>query len=984
MKLWARQLALGLLLTAAIPPAAVRAADSAEQILLDKADYWRLKNQPDLARDALDKLLSVNPIQPDALYAYGVLELQQGNIVDARGYLTRLRQAAPTDPRAASLEASIAAGRIAAGAPGQSGADNNPVKKSGQSRPAPVAAAAHDDMAAAGRKYQQAVAADPKNPWVRLDYARFLASRGAAAQGFATMDPAASGNTPTALYVAAVFDDEQHRPADALVKLDRVPAAGRTPDMAKLRADIVVPATVQRAKMLAASGRGGDAKALLVALYRDPTVKPADRDGIPEVLAALGDSDAAAQLSRPAAARSAPGAIAQLAPLVKASPNDPGLQLALGRAYGDAGQYPQAMQSFAAAYRLDPKNTDALAALIDATIQGRDANAARRYLGAALAAYPNNARFHDLEAQLARAEGDNRGALNTRRPEASGAGSSGAGSSAVPPQAAGDLSAGAGSSEPPPLATSADSADVAPAPKTAPVQIASLPSSAVSDGDLSPAATPTSGGKPTQIAQLELDVPGPVPIAAYQGYQPPANPENGPQPQDSLQLDIERSINEIESENNPTLEGAFVYRGRFGTAGLSQLNEIAAPFDGTFSPWLTGKMTVSMSPVWLDAGAVGSSSLPLFGANQILAANGLAMVTPSEQSAFGALGSVAYEYGQFSGKIGESAWGFPVTNLIGDVAYNPKFLGGQLSAKIEGFREPVTDSLLSYAGTHANLTAANAVSGNAFGNNSTWGGVTKTGIRGSLFYDDNNIGAFGIVSGATLQGNNVEQNSTVSAVVGTYFRPWRTDTQAVRVGVNLSYFGYDKDLSYYTYGQGGYFSPSTYIALTFPVEYQGRVDKWSWLAAVGLGIQHFNADSSPFYPNNPAAQTALEIAEGSTSDSSVRYPGQHSTGLAADVRGQVEYAVSKDLSVGAAAQYDNGNDYNEGIVKVYFRKTFADPPPVAPILPGTPSGGPADNTPPPPPAGAPPGVSPGAPTPITPAASPPPAVPSGSPPQPAG
>lgn len=649
MKVWARQLALGLLLTAAIPPAAVHAADSAEQILLDKANYWRLKARPDLARDALQKLLSVNPIQPDALYAYGVLELQQGNAAEARGYLTRLRQAAPRDPRVASLDGSIAA-------------------------------------------------------------------------------------------------DSQ-----------------------------------------------------------------------------------------------APGS----------------------------------------------------------------------------------------------------------------------GSTTPPPQAAGDLSAGAGSPEPPPLdltATSADGPDMAPArtaKPAAPVQLASLPSNAVSDGDLGPDAAPDKSEKRVQLAQIELQVPGPVPIAAYQA--PPANPNNanGPvPPQDSLQLDIERSITQIEAESSPVLEGGFVYRGRFGTAGLSQMNELASPVDGTFSPWMTGKMTLSVSPVWLDSGSVGASSLPLFGANQLISVAGATPVTPREQSAFGALASLAYAYGPYSAKIGESAWGFPVTNLTGDVAYNPKFLGGQLSVKLEGFREPVTDSLLSYAGTRANLTAVNALTGNAFGNNSVWGGVTKTGIQGSIFYDDNDIGAFGIVSGGFLQGTNVAQNSTINAIIGGYFRPWRTDTQAIRVGVNLNYFGYDKNLSFYSFGQGGYFSPQNYVALTFPVEYQGRVDRWSWLAAVGLGIQHFNADSTPFFPNNPAAQAVLETVEGSTSDSNVRYPGTHSTGLAADLRGQVEYAVSKDLAVGASAQYDNGNSYNEGIFKLYFRKTFAEAAPLAPILPGSPSGGPADNPP-----GTPPGTA---------------------------
>ncbi|HEX3881726.1 MAG TPA: cellulose synthase subunit BcsC-related outer membrane protein [Stellaceae bacterium] len=985
MKLWARQLALGLLLTAAIPPAAVRAADSAEQILLDKANYWRLKDRPDLARDSLDKLLQLSPGQPDALYAYTVLELQQGNVADARNYLSRLQQSAPKDGRVATLRTAVAAGRVdtadlgaadkapsidyqayaalqqgnLGGAEAQFAAalklhadDGDALAGLGmvrlrqgrfadsrdligraikavparqrewaaaydsasfwasvqdakaavaagnyqraksiltpllaQTRPddwgaelllgeveaklgnrqgaeqafrralagkpqnsealiglaavlteegktseaAAVAsrlgvadrakiggasaspaealcsaakdAAVKGDAATARVKFQQAIAADPTTPWARLDYARFLAGQGAAAQGFATMDPAASGNTPLAVYAAAIFDDEQHRPADALTKLDRIPAAARTPDMVKLRGDILVAGTTERAKMLAAVGKGGEARDLLAT-------------------------------------------------------------------------------------------------------------------------------------------------LDTQRLVTSGKGSSmpGSGNTVAPPGAAGDLSEAAGSSEPPPLentARSAGSADLgspAKAPATARIQLASLPSDAVSTGDLGSDAAPvvSASTQRQQVAQLELNVPGPVPIAAYQQPAAPADNADAVQPQDSLQLDIERSMAQIESENSPMVEGAFVYRGRIGTAGISQLNEIAAPVDGTFSPWMTGKMTVSVSPLWLDAGQLGSSSLAQFGANQYLSIVGSSMVTPAEQSAFGVLGSLGYAYGPFSAKIGESAWGFPVTNWIGDVAYQPRFLGDQLSVKLEGLREPVTDSLLSYAGTRASLASVNALTGNAFGGNRTWGGVTKTGARAGVYFDDTNVGAFAQAGGAYLAGTNVAQNSEIESIVGAYFRPWKTDTDAVRVGVNLNYFHFDKNLGFYSFGQGGYFSPANYVALTFPVEYQGRWDRWSYLAAVALGVQHFNSDSSPYFPNNPGAQAALVAAEGSSSDSNVVYSGAHSTGLATDLRAQVEYALDKDLAIGASAQYDNGNSYNEGIVKLYIRKTFSDPPPVAPILPGDP------------------------------------------------
>ena len=88
--------------------------------------------------------------------------------------------------------------------------------------------------------------------------------------------------------------------------------------------------------------------------------------------------------------------------------------------------------------------------------------------------------------------------------------------------------------------------------------------------------------------------------------------------------------------------------------------------------------------------------------------------------------------------------------------------GNQLNVRLEGFREPVTDSLLSYAGTHASLAGPNAITGNAFGNNSTWGGKGHQDRRApsrSSTTTFTNVGAFGIVSGEFLQGTNVAQNS---------------------------------------------------------------------------------------------------------------------------------------------------------------------------------------------------------------------------------
>ena len=383
-------------------------------------------------------------------------------------------------------------------------------------------------------------------------------------------------------------------------------------------------------------------------------------------------------------------------------------------------------------------------------------------------------------------------------------------------------------------------------------QVAALPQATISDGDPSIPAGTRGGARrgigrsrlyrrTVQVAQVELQPP-PV----INGYQRPT--VSAYSPDDTLAMQIDRNLEFLEGQSNPTLIAGLGFRGHSGDDGFDRLNEFGGSIEGSFSPWYTGTARLAVMPVWLDAGTVSSSRLSQFGANPILSAAGLGLVGSGDQTASGVgiLGS--YSYSDFSGQFGTSPIGFPVVNLIGNVAYTPKFLDNTLSVRIEGLREPVTNSVLSYAGTHASLGAANGLTGGAFGSNSTWGGVVKTGGRVTVFYDDQMYGAYGGAGLASLTGQSVTQNDQIDALLGTYFRPWKTDDWAIRVGVSAYYTGYNRNLAGFTFGQGGYFSPQNYIAVTFPVEYTGHADKWSWLAAAAVGVQHFNTDFEPDLP----------------------------------------------------------------------------------------------------------------------------------------
>jgi hypothetical protein len=467
--------------------------------------------------------------------------------------------------------------------------------------------------------------------------------------------------------------------------------------------------------------------------------------------------------------------------------------------------------------------------------------------------------------------------------------------------------------------TGDDVAPAEPAPaQPAPLarQVASLPGTTVADTapDIS---DPASGGssptkKPVQVAQVEMLPPPPV-----NGYGVPSVAVSSAD--DTLELDINNTLLQIQAETNPVLQGGIGFRTHPGNSGTTRLLEVGGPADFSFSPWLTGRARLSVIPVYLQAGSPNQVTLNRFGANPILLANGLPLDEAGRQRAFGTGIVGAYSFEDWSAQLGTTPLGFRVEHLIGDAAYSPHFFNNTLSMRFEALRAPVIDSVLSYAGTHAALATPNAVTGGAFGTNATWGGVVKTGGQVGMFYDDTEIGAYGSGGWAALTGTNVEHNTMVNALAGAYMRPFHTDDMALRVGIALFYMGYDKNLSGFGFGQGGYFSPQNYEALTFPIEFTGRSGNWTYMAAIAAGFQQIDASRSPVFPTSPGAQARLVSLVGTPGAFNFQ---TSSLGTAYSLKGQVEYAIDNSLSVGLFGSLDNGKKYTEGVAKFYVRKTF--------------------------------------------------------------
>ena len=90
--------------------------EGAVSTLLDQANYWRLQNRPELVLRTLERVLIVDPRNVDALTGAAQAQAQLGNRQAAEGFLSRLRQVAPSDPRLSDTDITVRAQTVDQGA----------------------------------------------------------------------------------------------------------------------------------------------------------------------------------------------------------------------------------------------------------------------------------------------------------------------------------------------------------------------------------------------------------------------------------------------------------------------------------------------------------------------------------------------------------------------------------------------------------------------------------------------------------------------------------------------------------------------------------------------------------------------------------------------------------------------------------------------------------------------------------------------------
>ena len=259
--------------------------------------------------------------------------------------------------------------------------------------------------------------------------------------------------------------------------------------------------------------------------------------------------------------------------------------------------------------------------------------------------------------------------------------------------------------------------------------------------------------------------------------------------------------------------------------------------------------------------------------------------------------SLAWTDGTYAFDIGTTPVGFHYVDPVGAAAVN--FSLGPFSVTTEIYRRAKDASLLAYGGQRDPATGL------------WWGGVRRTGASFSASVDQG--GTFGFwskVSWEAVTGRNVARNSDWQVMMSPYVRLVNRPNHELSASLFTMLWGFEKDLSGYTFGQGGYYSPQTYVGFTASVTDTGRTENWAWKASVAANRSYAKTEGRPryFLTNRIPAWQRNEMSD---TDS------EWSNGWSA--AGALERRLGSHVSLGVAAGMSKAPDYDYQWGLLYLR-----------------------------------------------------------------
>ncbi len=788
---------------------------------------------------------------------------------------------------------------------------------------------------------QQGLQRFPNDGWLRLDLARIYQQQGNTSLAAGVMQPVFRANASSnEIYAGALFASESGAWQQAQTLLSRLPARNQNAEVRELSRRVNFNLQMAVAQQYLAQGANAAAANTLRALATNPPSNPADAGNLAKGLAEAGDLTTAVSVVRSNMQRGVQGNAgdyaAQVAVLNQAGLsneaqrflNDPELQsrstptqlagIQNGYLINEAdrlrsqGQYAAAWDKLIGALQHDPQNTDlmfAMARLYQSGKMNKEAGVVYDYLitrdtpsqdarvGAIDVALASNdlPKAKTLAAGLRGEQTPERLLLLARVAEADGEHQQ---ALAYLRTARGKMIGLQGSES-----------------GSTPV-IGGL---ALSDNPFINRSTPSQRRSPStygtvmpwQQAQTDADTQ----TASVPSQQAPQSAESRTLHQ------IDTMMDDLQTRTGTWAQGGVQVRGRDGESGLSKLTEAKAPLTWSTVPYGNTRFDFTLMPVTLSAGSASGTAVSRVGTQALeqgriaqqnnVTPGSVQLNSPGSQNASGVEVNLGLTNDNFKIDLGSTPLGQDLSTLVGGIQWSPK-LSDYLTLILTGERRAITDSLLSYVGVEDKLSGKR------------WGRVTKNGGNALLSYDNGDAGFYFGGGAYSYLGENVESNQSLVGSAGAYVRPFHDDNGELKTGISMSWMDFSKNLSYYSYGQGGYFSPQDFVSVSFPVDWSRNYDDLKVKVGGAVGYQSYSQDRSAYFPTDPTKQAQLEDYASAGYATEAYYEGGSKNGLGYNLHAGADYKVNKDVTIGGQLGYDTFGDYNESTAQLWFRYMLGD------------------------------------------------------------
>jgi tetratricopeptide (TPR) repeat protein len=355
----------------------------------------------------------------------------------------------------------------------------------------------------------------------------------------------------------------------------------------------------------------------------------------------------------------------------------------------------------------------------------------------------------------------------------------------------------------------------------------------------------------------------------------------------ALRSEIQDRLDALDARNSSYFGTGGDIRSRSGEAGFDRMILQQANLEASHVVGGGVRVSVIAHPTYIESGSPDGASERRFG----LLPAGASFET---QASSGVGGEVQISTQTFGLRIGSTPRNFLVSNFVGGLRFRPG--NGPITLLVE--RESLRDSMLAFSGVRDPVT------------NRVWGGVIANTFSAQGNWGGANSGFYTGFGFQTLHGQQVQSNSRIDGNVGMYFRVLETPQGKLTAGFNLTGMHYEKNLRYFTLGHGGYFSPQQYILANVPVQWRGMYNqKVQYMVNASLGAQHFQEQSSAFFPTLPALQGR----------NGPYYPKQVSTGANYSIDIQSAVPLTPVWHLGIFANMNNTRNFHSAAAGVFLR-----------------------------------------------------------------